>query len=118
MNTVLTLVFFAAVVTAIVMVARYMATRRKQLKEALVLQAHVSDILLRENRLRGLMITPKARVPVRHARPVTIEVAGEVPTPELRDTVLGLVRAEVSRGRSDVITEDHLFIVPPMRRAS
>jgi hypothetical protein len=84
---------------------------------ALVLQAHVSDVLLRESQLRGLMITPKARVPVWRARPVTIEVAGQVPTPELRETVLGLVKAEVSRGRSGVITEDHLLIVPSMHRA-
>jgi hypothetical protein len=117
-STVLTLVVLAAVVTAIVIVARYVATRRKRLEEALVLQAHVSDAILRESQLRGLTITPKARVPVRRGRPVTIEVAGAVPTPELRETVLGLVRAEVSRGRSDVITEDHLFIVPPMHRAS
>jgi hypothetical protein len=115
---VLILVFVAAVVTAIVIVAMYFVTRRKRLEEALVLQAHVSDVLLRESQLRGLMITPTARVPIRRARPVTIEVAGQVPTPELRETVLGLVRAEVSRGRSGVITEDHLFIDPSMHRAS
>jgi len=118
LESVASLVFLGAVVTAIVIVARYAATRRKRLEEALVLQAHVSDVLLRESQLRGLIITPTARVPIRRARPVTIEVAGEVPTPELREIILRLVRAEVSRGRSDVITEDHLFIGPPMHRAS
>jgi hypothetical protein len=117
-STVFILVFLAAVLTAIVIVIRYVTTRRKRLEEALVLQAHVSDVLLRESQLRGLKITPTARVPIRRARPVTIEVTGEVPTPELRETVLGLVRTEVSRGRSGVITEDHLFIAPPKHRAS
>jgi hypothetical protein len=117
-STVLILVFLAAVLAAIVIVVRYVTTRRKRLEEALVLQARVSDVLLRVSQLRGLTITPTARVPIRRARPVTIEVAGEVPTPDLRETVLGLVRAEVSRGGSGVITEDHLFIAPPPHRAS
>jgi hypothetical protein len=117
-STVLIVIFLAAVLTAIVIVVRYVTTRRKRLEEALVLQAQVSDALLRASQLRGLRVTPTARVPIRPARPVTIEVAGEVPTPELRETILGLVRAEVSKGRSSVITEDHLFIVPPMHRAS
>ncbi len=64
------------------------------------------------------MITPTARVPRWRASPVTIEVAGEVPTPELRETVMGIVRAEARKLRPDVITVDHLFIVPPMHRAS
>src|SRR5207249_1109598 len=49
---------------------------------------------------------------------VTIEVAGEVPTPELRETVMRIVGAEAWRLRPDVITLDHLFIVPPVRRPS
>jgi len=116
-TTVLIFVFLAAVLTAIVIVVRYVTTRRKRVEDALVLQAQVSDALLRVSQLRGLRITPTARVPIRPARPVTIEVAGEVPTPELRETILGLVRAEVSRGRFGVTTEDHLFIAPPMHRA-
>ncbi len=117
-GTVVTLVFLAAVVIAIVTVARYMTIRRKRREEALLLQAHVSDVLCRASQLQGLVITPSARVPVRRGRPVTLEVTGAVPTPELRETVLTLVRAEVARERSDVITEDHLFIAPPIRRAS
>jgi hypothetical protein len=116
-STVLTVVFLTAIVIAVVIVARYVVTRRKRLEEALILQAQLSDAILRENPLHGLVITPKAHVPWRGS-PVTIEVVGEVPTSELRETVMRLVRAEVSRRRLDVLTEDHLFIVPPMHRAS
>jgi hypothetical protein len=49
---------------------------------------------------------------------VTIEVAGDVPTPELREAVMRIVGAEAWRLRPDVITLDHLFIVPPVRRPS
>jgi hypothetical protein len=115
----LTVAFLAAVVVAaIVVVARYVATRRKRLEEAMILQAQLSDAIARETQLRGLVITPTARVSAWRGSPLTIEVAGEVPTPELRETVMRLVRTEVSRARPDVITEDHLFIVPQMHRAS
>jgi hypothetical protein len=115
---VLALVFLLAIVTAIVVVARYVTTRRKRLEEGVILQARLSDAILSEASLRGLVVAPKARVAVWRGSPVTIEVAGEVPTPELRDAVLRLVRTELSRVRPDVLAEDHLFIVPPMRRAS
>ncbi len=98
-STVLTLVFLAVVVAAIVVVARYLTNRRKRREDAVILQAHLSDAIYREGLLRGLMITPTARVPVWRGSPVTIEVAGEVPTPELRETVLQLVRTELSKGR-------------------
>jgi len=117
-NTVLALVFLLAIVTAIVVVARYVTTRRKRLEEGVILQARLSDAILCEAPLRGLVVTPKARVAVWRGSPVTIEVAGEVPTPELREAVLRLVRTELSRVRPDVLAEDHLSIVPPMRRAS
>lgn len=117
-STLLIFLFLAAVIAAIVVAARYVTTRRKRLEEALILQARLYDAILREAPLRDVAVTPKARVAVWRGSPVTIEVAGEVPTPELRDTVLRLVRTELSRVRPDVLAEDHLCIVPPMRRAS
>jgi len=117
-STVLIFLFVAAVIAAIVVVARYVTTRRKRLEEALILQARLSDAILREAPLRDVAVTPRARVAVWRGSPVTIEVAGEVPTPELRDTVLRLVRTELSHVRPEVPAEDHLWIVPPMSRAS
>ena len=117
-STILTLGFLAVIVIAIVVVARYVVTRRKRIEEAVILQSQLSDALAREAQLRGLHITPRAHVSGWRRSQVTIEVAGEVPTPELRGTVMQIARAEARRLRPDVIPVDHLFIVPPVRRAS
>ncbi len=114
----LTVVVLAVIVIAIVVVVRYVATRRKRIEEALIFQSQLTDTIFREAPLHGLVITPTARVPRWRGSPVTIEVAGEVPTPELREEVMRIVRAEAWRLRPDVITVDHLFIVPSMHRAS
>jgi hypothetical protein len=65
-----------------------------------------------------LLITPKARVSGWRRSQTTIEVAGEVPTPELREAVMRILGDEARRSQPDVITLDHLFIVPPVRPAS
>ena len=117
-STILTLGFLAVIVIAIVVVARYVVTRRKRIEEAVILQSQLSDALAREAQLRGLHITPRAHVSGWRRSQVTIEVAGEVPTPELRGTVMQIARAEARRLRPDVIPVDHLFIVPPVQRAS
>jgi hypothetical protein len=116
-GTLLTLGVLALIVIAIVVGARYVSARRKRIEEAVILQSQLSDMVAREPQLHGLRITPKARVAGWRRAQVTIEVAGEVPTPELRETVMRIVGAEAWRLRPDVITLDHLFIVPPMRRA-
>ena len=71
-NAVLLLVCAVLVVAAIVIVMKLVSRRRRRLEEALVLQAQISDVLLRETQLRGLVITPTARVPRRPTRPLTI----------------------------------------------
>src|SRR5262245_36232003 len=117
-SMILTLVFLAAIVITIVVVARYVDTRRKRVQEAVILQSHLSDALAREAQLQGLLITPNARVSGWRGAQVTIEVAGQVPTPDLRETVMRIVSAEAWRLRPGVITVDRLFTNPPARPAS
>ena len=117
-GTLLTAVVLAVIVIAVVVGARSLAARRKRIEEAVILQSQLSDIVARETQLHGLQITPKARVSGWSRPQVMIEVAGDVPTPELRETVMRIVRAEAWSLRPDAITLDHLFIVPPMRRPS
>ena len=116
-STVLALGVLAAILIAIVILARYAAARRKLNEEAVILQSQLSDIVARESQLRGLAITPQARVSGWRRAEVTIEVAGDVPTPEIRETVMRIVGGEARRLRPDVITLDHLFIVPPKEGA-
>ena len=115
-NTILTISVLVAITLAIVVVARYLVTRRKQMEEAVILQSQLSDALARETQLRGLQIIPKSHVSGWPKSHVTIQVVGEVPTPELRETVMRIARAEVGRFRPDVIPADHLFIVPPVHQ--
>jgi hypothetical protein len=117
-STMLTLGLLAVVVIALVTVARSVAARRKRIEEAVILQSHLYDAIAREGQLHGLSITPRARVSGWRGSTVSIEVAGEVPTPDLRETAMRIVRAEAWRLRPDVVTLDHLFIVPPVHRAS
>lgn len=86
--------------------------RRKRETEAVHLQARISDALLREQELEGPPVTPTVRVPIWKGSPTTIEVAGQVPSPEARETALRIVRAEAARVRSDFQIEDRLAIVP------
>jgi hypothetical protein len=118
MQTALGLALLVAIVIAVVVGARYASRRRKRIEEAVILQSQLSDVVAREPQLHGLVITPRARVSGWRKSQVTVEVSGEVPTPELRETVMRIVGAEAWQRRPDVITLDHLFIVPPIRRPS
>ena len=116
--TLVTLGLVAMVIGAVIVVARFVAVRRTRTTEGLILQSQLSDAVAREATLYGLRVNPRACVSGWRKSQVTVEVAGEVPTPELRDKVMRIVRAEAWRLRPDVNTVDHLFIVPPRQRAS
>jgi hypothetical protein len=113
-STLLTVAVLVVIMIAVIVGARHFSARRKQMEAAAVLQSQLSDIVARESQLHGLIITPRVRVSGWRATHVTLEVAGEVPTPELRETVMRVVGAEAWRLKPGVITLDHLFIVPPM----
>jgi len=93
----------------------YDRQRRREF-EAVQLQAQISDALLRDRLLYGVPIMATARAPFWRRSPATIEIAGQVPTPQARETALRIVRAEASRIRPDVQIEDRLAVVP--RRAA
>lgn len=114
-GTLLTLGFLAVIVGATVIVVSQVTTRRKRTEEAVILQSQLSDAIAREVQLHGLHITPHARVSGWRPVQVTVEVSGEVPTPELRERVMRIVGAEAWNLRPGVLTVDHLFIVPPRR---
>jgi hypothetical protein len=84
--------------------------KRKRDAEAVHLQAQVSDALMRDSRLAGLVLTPTAHVPTWGNGPATIEIGGEVPDASSRDAVLRLAREEAARLRSDVQIIDRLSV--------
>ena len=86
--------------------------RRKRESEAVQLQAQVSDALMREQLLSGVPIMATARSSLWRRSAATIEIAGQVPSPEIRDTALRIARSEAGRIRPDVQIEDRLAVVP------
>jgi hypothetical protein len=101
----------AAFVAAIAIVAKGLDLKRRRETEAVVLQAQVSDALLRETRLAEFSVTPTARVPFWSGTPATLELAGTVPTSHLHEAVLQLARSEAERVRHDVVIEDRMAVV-------
>ena len=84
--------------------------KRKRDAEAVHLQAQVSDALMRDARLAGLVLTPTAHVPTWGSGPATIEISGEVPDATVRDAVLRVAREEAARLRPDVQIQDRLTV--------
>lgn len=92
--------------------------KRKRESEAVLLQSQISDALLREHGMFGLPVTATARVPFWAGTPATIEVVGQIPSPEMGESVLRIVRDEALRIRHDVRIEDRLTVNPTMARAA
>lgn len=84
--------------------------KRKRDAEAVHLQAQVSDALMRDARLAGLVLTPSARVPTWGGGPAIIEISGEALDPATHDVVLRVAREEAARLRPDVQIEDRLVM--------
>jgi hypothetical protein len=109
-----------ALVLIIGVIAKMYDLRQRWEAEAISLQSRLSDALLTDRNLEGLAVTPTAHVPLWTGSPVTIEVSGEVSSPELKERVLRVVERETRYVRSDVEVEDKLLIRPPIaaRRAA
>src|SRR5215510_248195 len=97
---------------------KFLDLKRKREGEAVVVQARISDAILRDARLFSLPITPTAHVPLWKGTPVTVEVAGQVPSDDLRQVVLRLVEREASQLAADVRVESRIGVVPSMVRQS
>ncbi len=113
---------FAVVGAAVVMLlilgalVTMLDLKRKRDGEAVVVQAQISDAVLRDPRLFSLPITPTAHVPLWKGSPVTVEVAGQVPSDDLRRVALGVIEREAAHLRPDVQIESRIGVVPTMAR--
>ncbi|MGH7673514.1 MAG: hypothetical protein ACREMC_11510 [Gemmatimonadales bacterium] len=72
------------------------------------------DALEQDPRLAGLPLTVTAHVPYWRRSLATTEVRGEVPTPELRDAAIQLVRREMLRHHVSARIEDWIMVLPPV----
>ena len=86
--------------------------RRKRESDAVQLQAQISDALMREQQLAGVPIFATAHASFWRRSAATVEIAGNVPSPQARDAALRIARDEAGRVRSDVQIEDRIAVVP------
>ena len=62
--------------------------KRKREEDAASLQSRISDAVLLDSSLAAFPIVVSARTPLWRRRAAVVEIAGTVPTPELRDTAI------------------------------
>ena len=87
--------------------------KRKREDEAVVVQAQLSDALLRHPRLFNLALTPTARVSLWTSSPVMVEVTGHVPSDELRLLALDVIGREADRIGPDVRVISRIEVETP-----
>jgi hypothetical protein len=114
---------FVAVLVLLGAIVKVHDVRRRREEEGLTLQARLGDALLTDPLLRGAAVIPTVRVPMRKGSPAKVEVMGSVPSPDMRERALHIVRQEATRfaqyGR-DMEVEDRLSVLPSIgaRRAA
>ena len=102
------------VMTAIV-IKMYDGKRRRE-DDALAMQARMSDALLADARLSGFPVTPTVWVSLWPKSPVTVEISGPVPRPELREVATQLVGRMMSDSGADFRIEDRIVVDPFISR--
>jgi hypothetical protein len=95
--------------------AKYRDVRHRREADALALQSRLSDVLLADQALHGLAVTPTVHIPLSGSRAIG-EVTGDVPSPETRERVLRAPRREAQPlWADDLEIEDELLVLPPVR---
>ena len=89
--------------------------QRRREQRAMEVQARLSDAFLLGS-LSGMAITPTVHAPFWSRGPFTIDLAGSVPTPQMRSAAIELVRRTTSGIPQEVHIEDRMLVNPRMAR--
>src|SRR4029453_14300743 len=84
--------------------------KRKREEEAVAAQSRISDALLMDSTLGALPLTPTAHLPPWKGTPLILEIAGTVPSPELREAAMDVAKREIARSRPDFLIEDRISV--------
>jgi hypothetical protein len=114
---------FVAVLVILGAIVKVHDVRLLSEEGGLTLQAWLGDMLLTDPLLRGAAVIPTVRMPMREGSPVKVEVTGSVPSPDMRERAIHIVRQEATRFvqyARDVEVEDRLSVLPSIaaRRAA
>lgn len=112
-------IMLVLVLVAVGVAVKAFDLKRRRESEAVLLQAQLSDALLRDSSLAGLVVTPTAYVPYWSGSPATVVLEGRIPSDSVREPVRRVIEREAARIRPDVVIEDHVAVVPEaVRRAA
>ncbi len=114
MTTAVVVTSVLAVLVILGALIKMLDLKRKRDSEAIVVQARISDAVLRDPRLFSLPITPTAHVPLWKGSPVTVELGGHVPTEDLRQAAILLVEREAAQLGPEVHVEPKIDVEPAM----
>lgn len=92
--------------------------KRRRTDAAVALQGRIADALLADPALGHLPIAATARIPFWKRSPVTIEVSGPVPNPNLREAAMSLVIGEAFNSGLQFRVEDRIVVDPVMARTA
>jgi hypothetical protein len=101
-----------ALVVVIVVGVKLFDLRRRRAEEAAALESRISDVLLMEPGLARLPIAANARRGFGRGSPAIIEVHGTVPSTDLKDLAMNLVRGEAAKNGGPFSIEDRLAVDP------
>jgi hypothetical protein len=112
-----TAVLVAAIAVMVILgaVGRAHELRDRRAATAIAVQGEITDALLRDPALLGLSLTPTARVR-RWGSRVTVKVAGEVPSRDLRRVALRAAERGVADLLVRVRIKSHIRVVRPKTR--
>jgi hypothetical protein len=109
----LTILVLAVLVVGLISAgAWFYDQRRRRRDEARQLETQVMGAFQRDPRLTGLALTASASVPMTPGKPVTIALAGSVPSAELRRVVLQTADEEMKQSGYETVLEDGLMAGP------
>jgi len=95
----------------VAVVVKTMDRRRKHNEEAVQVQARIADAMLLDPVLGKLALTASVMAPL--SGPLTVEVHGEAPSPEIRDEALRLVIREATVSGLPFHVEDRMTVGVP-----
>jgi hypothetical protein len=108
---------FVALLVIVGTIAKLHGMRQRRAEEGLTLQSRLGDVLLMDPLLVSAAVVPTVHVPLWRGSPLRVEVSGSVPSQEMRERIIHVMRQEairLTRYAQDVKIEDRVSVLPPV----
>jgi hypothetical protein len=110
------LIAATALVLVLLLMGKMLELKDKRAAEGIAVQGEIADALDRDPTLVGFPMTPIARVPLWRGTPVTVKVAGQVPSVELRKAALNAAEQAAAELLVRVRIKSRIGVVKPKKR--